>query len=58
MSVPHYGIVKSGTNIIFLETAKSHFFIQMNIDKITESWLRRSPTVLKYLGNSGTVKHH
>lgn len=44
MSVPHDGIVKSGTNI-FLDIARIIFFSQMNIDKINESWLTSSPTV-------------
>lgn len=37
MSMVHYGIVKAGTNIIFLVIVMGHFVSQMNIDKVTES---------------------
>lgn len=53
MSAAHYGIVKAGTNIIFLVIAVGHLFSQMNIDKVIESWLISSLTVNTALLNQG-----
>lgn len=50
------GVSRVGQILTFLVIAVSHLFSQMNIDKISESWLTSSLSALKHLVKSA-VKH-